>query len=366
MRVVCPSCSAAFHANDEAAGRRARCSRCGEAFVLTPGAVPAARTHGLTDSPGAPPPPLRTSAAAALLTAPPPSKPFGLDVPDPEAPRPLGETLTDCLASPFRVLRHGKLVVTAVLVGLLGLCGAAMLVGVGAAAAASFDGTPPGTIVLGLSFLPAAAVVLLTTGYFAQALMALVRGTLEDAATIEPPPLQPGRAFVMGLLWLGLTCLYVLPVVTLPLLPLALLALGRTGDLRAADVGWALQAAFLRPGRWFAAVLHALAWLVTAGAGVWALHGLMPSTAELGEFLRLADGEKALLAGRLVGVLIGTTALQVVGLLACAYCGTVVGRDVPEILESIPGEANPGMSVMYIVLAAVVAVFVLVLAGYAM
>ncbi len=48
---------------------------------------------------------------------------------------------------------------------------------------------------------------------------------------------------------LTITLIYILPLITIPLLPLAWLAVGHTGDIRALNLSWALRSAVRRPRR---------------------------------------------------------------------------------------------------------------------
>lgn len=81
------------------------------------------------------------------------------------------------------------------------------------------------------------ALLVIMSGYFLQFFLDCVLASLEgsdDAPNV--PDFSLSILFATGLRGLGLWLLYVLPVITIPLLPMALLILGSTGDNRAFNV----------------------------------------------------------------------------------------------------------------------------------
>ena len=151
------------------------------------------------------------------------------------------------------------------------------------------------------------------------------------------PRLGLGALFEYGMTGLAVLVLYVLPVVTLPLLPLGLLALAWSDDARGLDVLWAFQAARRFPGAlgrlW--AVLALWCGVLAAAAGVLSW-GVGAATARL---IHASGGR--------TGGLILASAVAVLGALAMALvacvllfvlfrCAGLLGRHCPEVLETLP------------------------------
>jgi hypothetical protein len=76
----------------------------------------------------------------------------------------------------------------------------------------------------------------------------------------DVPEFDLKALFNTGLRWLGVLCVYILPVITIPLLPLGLLAWAYSDDLRMFDVRWALRAAAKKPGQLLTLWLMMLIW----------------------------------------------------------------------------------------------------------
>ena len=165
--------------------------------------------------------------------------------------------------------------------------------------------------------------------------------------------------FEYGINGLGLLVLYVLPVVTLPLLPLGLLAHAWSEDLRPFDLRWALRAAwrFRRALARLWAIL--LFWSVALGAAAWGISwatGLW-----IGGLLSGGEGLGTELLASLIDVL-GALALSLIGcLFLCVLfrCAGLAGRYHPEILDSLP-EKPPRIPVLAGMMAAGAAATLLV------
>ena len=127
MRIVCPSCSAAYEVPDRmvSAGKKVRCARCGENWLPEGAAAPpppAAPEPAPPPSPPPPPPPPPPPVAAVVVPAP---------EPDPHPVAAPAAAIVPGARPPGSRARRDRLPVVAALaasgVVLVGLLGAALL-----------------------------------------------------------------------------------------------------------------------------------------------------------------------------------------------------------------------------------------------
>ncbi len=352
IRFTCSGCAKMMQAPETAAGKRAKCPLCQTVQVVPP-PEPSVPSVSEDDSifPEVPQGPPMDSAAPSGLPAPPPA----FISPPPPPPAPPAQLATDCLkaitygASNFKSIFILVLYATAlniflhflliflwpfVLTGLIGLI---ILGSLGGAA---------GFIIWGFYFR-----------FFLDAIISSLEGV--DQAP-DVPEFNLGRNFIMGVKALGVLCVYFFPIVTIPLLPLALLATGYSEDMRAFDVGWALRAAQKRSAQllilwpilllWFAAMIVADVILNTLLRQVFAL---VP-----GGCIGLLIGLIVFLVGAAV-----ITAVSVMFITVLFRCVGMLGRHNPVLTDMLPESVSPARIAGFIVagVAASVLVWVFVI-----
>ncbi len=143
-------------------------------------------------------------------------------------------------------------------------------------------------------------------------------------------------AFLMGLLAAGIAVVYVFPLVTLPLLPLALLALSVTNDLRVFDPRWPGQAAMM------ASDSFAMMWamlVLSVGLAVGVFFGSTFLIRLAGEAIctRLPGPEGKIIceAILLLGI-IPASVLTALAACAPARCIGLFGRYRPKVFHYLP------------------------------
>lgn len=356
----CPSCGKALRVSSDKAGKKGKCPFCGSIL-----AVP-----GLSaDDSGAD---LFSLAALSSLkegerveeprplAAQPPSPPAAGPAPRHRAPaKPAGKGgFGDFAAACFGAFGCGlrnvpSIFVLLLVLGLVSL----LLVPLNLFARLVLVRTKAG---FGLMMLFSLALELTIVGYLLRFLLDVAAGGIEGARQSTPPPSWSfGEQAVLSLKWIGLLVVYVAPVITLPLLPLGMLALARTGDGRAFNLIWAARAAARRPGRlallWFMLLL----WQVLIVLGMVLVFVVMAAVtaavvvaASGGAAIALAIALtllQVLLLGA-VGLMFGCMQYRCVGLLGCHS---------PELLEMLPERPSAAASLGFITagLAVTVAVF---------
>ncbi|HUT59889.1 MAG TPA: hypothetical protein VNA25_18755 [Phycisphaerae bacterium] len=194
-----------------------------------------------------------------------------------------------------------------------------------------------------LALLLAGCFVYLALGLFLRFYLDVAVVSMEGFGKAPVLPRQRlGEMFDMGVKALGVGVVYVLPVVTLPLLPLGLLALACCDDPRGLDFRWAWRAArahrralgklWLVMGVWLVLLAAGLAGLY-ATKEAWAISIITSSPQSLG----------AAIAASVVFVF-GAVAMSLWACtLACAAfrCIGLLGRHVPEIPDSLPEDPDP-------------------------
>ena len=194
--------------------------------------------------------------------------------------------------------------------------------------------TVPGRLVLAVA---AMAVQVLVGGFFLRFLLDGAIGSLEgvDEAP-DVPPFELKLLYGTGLRGVAVLIVYLLPVVTIPLLPLAWLALAYSDDERAFNVFWALKAAVKRPGALLVLWLFLLLWaavMVAAVAGVALAAAAMVEAAE-------TTGCFGILISLAVLLLAGIVAITVCCIFATVQfrCIGLLGRHYPELTGSLPAQ----------------------------
>ncbi|HUU60015.1 MAG TPA: hypothetical protein VMZ50_10755 [Phycisphaerae bacterium] len=178
-------------------------------------------------------------------------------------------------------------------------------------------------------------------GYILRFFLDVIISSLEG---VDKAPGLPrfglGPLFVTGMMGAGLLVIYVLPIVTIPLLPLALLAAGYSDDNRALNVLWAWRAARRHPGPLLGMWAILLSWGAVLGAALWAASVAVVALANrAAQFARPVDAE-------MVWMLVYVPGSVVLALLTCVLfcvvfrCIGLLGRHHPEILETLPEQAD--------------------------
>ena len=142
-------------------------------------------------------------------------------------------------------------------------------------------------------------------------------------------------------IWLLIGIVYTLPIVTIPLMPLAFLAMAAKRDFRALDLGWAFRAFFRSAGAVVIALLFALLWagVVSTLVGLLAagvVKAAMPAPRST------AEGVCAILITLVLGILGGSVAA-----VAVARCYGRLGFHCPEIVRSLPERMTVGRTCIY-------------------
>lgn len=186
--------------------------------------------------------------------------------------------------------------------------------------------------------IPGVAALVLS-GFSLRFYLDTVIGSLEglDEAP-DCPSLQVREFFRLGVWGLIIACVYVLPIVTLPLLPLGLLAFTVTDDARCCDVFWALRAA-RRHTKWLGMLwMMLLMWgvgggvVVVAGGWIVAVCGLALYAGCLGILLA------ALVFAAGASIVMAT---QVTVYCMQFRCVGMLGRYCPDVIESLPAVHKP-------------------------
>lgn len=191
------------------------------------------------------------------------------------------------------------------------------------------------------------AVSLIISGYLLRFYMYAVTSSLQG--TNLPPTLPPfsiPELMLTALKGLGVAVVYIIPIVTLPLLPLGYLALAQTNDGRAYDLVWAFRAAVKRPGRlailWVVLTMHIVVGLIIAFV-IYMLAALIGSVvlAAIAKSLELSPVGQLVLAlpFALVIVLLFFAMLEGVAC-TCFRCVGLLGRCTPELLSMLPKRSN--------------------------
>lgn len=185
--------------------------------------------------------------------------------------RPPGSLLGDCLLAPIHALTRQQsllLLLRPFLLAPLIFLGMSVLLSLLAGLAGGrLDLKPLPRAMEPLVYMVGILILLEAGGYAVRCLADIACWTAEGY--LHPPPL-PAFHWKQNPLFffrmLGVALVYVLPLVTLPLLPLGLLGLSKTADARCMRLGWALRAGRSRPGPCLLAGLFCALWFLAAAA----------------------------------------------------------------------------------------------------
>ena len=180
----------------------------------------------------------------------------------------------------------------------------------------------------------------LFVGYFLGVCVEIVRGALAGG---DPPPgvgsFNPLRTFVSAAQGVSLAALYVLPVLTLPLLPLGIVSLAHADGLGAANLPWARRAAVRRPAQlavlWLMLMLWAAALACVSVLLIWVGHQFVTAIPDSPTYTDV------MVAG--VGYAAMALVFSVAGaVLVCAmfHCIGVFGRENRDMISSAPKRAT--------------------------
>lgn len=172
-----------------------------------------------------------------------------------------GSYLRSCIGAARYVLKTAP-------AGLVLVAGAGLLHGLVMTAAVLCAGEGGGRCYLSAGL--AGIAVLAAAGYFGRFCVGVIEGTLRGREAAKLPSANPISTLLSAAKLIQLAAVYVVPLVTLPLLPVGLLALACTGDRRAWDVPRTARSA----GR--CAEDLALLWLmILPAAGLAAIAGVV-------------------------------------------------------------------------------------------
>jgi len=195
--------------------------------------------------------------------------------------------------------------------------------------------------------LPEFALAVLLAGVAWRYFLFNVRIGIDNTNDQPDLSLDAGEAFNIGLKALGLQAIYILPIVTIPLYPLAVLAFAHTEDGRALDPRVALRAALRQPAAWLMLWGLILGWLIVTAAAVAVIVLIMIGLASLNG----PDPNKTLaallwlLGTGLVAAVLSTALLvptRITGLLGYFY---------PNLVQMIPARPAPAASIVTTVVA---------------
>lgn len=323
-----PECGKQYHVADSMAGKRVRCTRCQTVMIVPAGmGVPLAAQDDTPD-------PLR---AASRRTGPPPT-------PDRRAGS-LGRMAAGCLRAPIYGLSNRRSFLTLALY-LAGISFVVQVVILYLSILTALLGS--GGMML-LLLIVSAVAGLAIGGYVLRYYMDVVISSLEDTDQAPDVPSLPiSELVLLGFKGMLVGLVYSLPVITILLLPLGLLALAYTNDLRAVNLGWALRAAVKRPVCTLLLYGFLLMWLAAGAAVIFAMvlaAGAMQAAVVHSNFIvRLVVAAVTSIFLSAAGIMVASVLYRCVGML---------GRQVPEVLELLPERPNAGMTVLYLVIAAV-------------
>ncbi len=221
----------------------------------------------------------------------------------------------------------------------------------------------PGGVLLALAAIIAAELII--GGYFLRFYLDCSISSLEG---VDTAPEVPDFAFMdllkTGAMGLAMSLAYIAPIVTIPLLPVALLGWAYTSDARALDVRWAAKAALRKPGELAVLWVIMLLWLAIMILGLWLggrVVNLMQETivgpGGLGNFLL------ALLVGAAGGFLLGVVFHAFMA--AEFRCVGMLGRHNPELTEMMPERTNVAVAVAAVAAGVVVQMIIVALLGLA-
>lgn len=192
---------------------------------------------------------------------------------------------------------------------------------------------------------------IIVSGYFFRFYLDCAISSLEgvDQAP-DVPAFEIKTLFMTGLKTMGVLFVYLLPVITIPLLPLALLAWAYSDDVRIFDISWALRAAAKKPGRLLSLWGVMLLWGVVGAVmivSIWlllvVLGGLLITSTEslFGRLLMF-----------LILIVVGSFLLSVVfhTFMAVQFrCVGMLGRYNPDLTDMLPEKTTLILPIVVII-----------------
>ncbi len=363
-------CNRTIKAPDHAAGRQARCPACGTVLTVPEPESDMLSLRPLDDDPPLARPGLRCGDCGQQLEAgtiicpecgwvnpasyqgapPQPSTPapppnptadeFDSETPDVQPAE--GNLAADCLAA----ITYGgsnvgsifKLVVYSILLRIVlqFIMGFALII--------AFLG---GWGVLFLFLLAAQCTI---GGYFLRFYLDCGISSLEGADKApDVPPFDLATLCKTGLKGLGVACVYILPIITLPLLPLGLLAWCYSDDWRAFDLRFAAKAALKKPVALLSVWGIMILWFAAMGAGLGAVdrgRELIAAT-----LFNLESGSSSLFMGLILlsaATMVSATIFHF--FMAVIFrCIGMLGRHNEELLDELPENDSPALGIAFIV-----------------
>ncbi len=312
-----------MQAPDSTGGRQAKCPLCGALQIIPmvsqgdpSGAFPAAPSDPPSQAPLAPTPPAGAGQVAA------------------QPPKP-GNLAVDC----FKAIAYGASNFRSIFILVLYAAGVFLVVRLLAILIGPLLIFHP--IGLAILYLINMAISIIMSGLYFRFYLDAVISSLEgvDQAP-DLPPFSIKDMFATGLKGLGIWLVYLFPLVTLPLLPLALLAWGYSDDNAPFDVSWALRAAAKRPGQllilwpimllWIALMIVASVILFSLLA---VITGSVAATGCFGLLMSLLIKLAGVVVISAVGVMFITVVFRCIGML---------GRHNPVLTDMLPENLSPG------------------------
>ncbi|MBI5724203.1 MAG: hypothetical protein HZA50_09620 [Planctomycetes bacterium] len=187
--------------------------------------------------------------------------------------------------------------------------------------------------------------VLLGGYYFRFSLDCIVSSLEGTDLAPDPPALNFSSLWTTGWRAVGICLIYVLPVVTLPLLPLSLLALGYSNDNRCFSVAWAFRAAMKKPGHLAMLWLVLLLWIVIMTIGVGLVQfavGLVLAMVKAGT----GSGFVVFMVSIPGNILIAI--INYVFIAVIFRCIGLLGRCCPELTDMLPEQVGAGATAGYV------------------
>lgn len=337
IEFACSGCGKKMRAPDQAGGRQAKCPLCGALQTIPvdppegifpaigPADTPTSQPLSSPQQPSSQPSPSETvSGGAAVPTLP-------------------GSSLTiDCL----KAIRYGVSNFKSIFILVLYAVGVFMFLQLIAIFIPIL-----GTVV-------AAAANIMVGGLFLRFYLDAVISSLEGVDQAPGvPEFNLREMFANGVKGLGVLFVYILPVLTIPLLPLGLLALAYSDDVRAYDVTWAVRAAMRKPVQLLILWPFLLLWLAVmfvASALLWTLLAAVFAAVASDGYLSLLAGLVILAAGAAVIAAVGVMFITIL-----FRCIGMLGRHNPELMEMLPDQPQPVKSAIFIAAGVVVSLLML-------
>ncbi len=207
-----------------------------------------------------------------------------------------------------------------------------------------------GPVGIGIRLLVELLCLIAFGGFFLRFYQDCLIGSIEGVDQAPGmPEFEFNRLFVAGFYGLGFLFVYVLPIITLPLLPLGLLAWGYGNDLRAFDLSWALKTAYRKPGELAKLWVFLLIW---GAVGVIAvvlavmLSGFI-LVAALGTTKTATDSFMMMIVATFVmGLFVGT--LFHMFMMVLLRCVGTFGKHNQDVTASLPYETPVPVAAGYI------------------